>query len=80
MTVIDLDLLRRLFKDLFDVPADEVDMDTAMDDLFEWDSISHVELVIRLETLAGIRLTPEEIVTMTSVKAILSKFKPQHST
>jgi acyl carrier protein len=47
-----------------------VTLDDDMTSLAEWDSLSHMAIVLELETEAGRRLSPEEIVLVTSVRAI----------
>jgi acyl carrier protein len=64
------DKLRRLLSDTLGVPPDAIKSDAAMNNTVEWDSIMHLNLCLSIEQAFGIRLTPEEILEMTSVPAI----------
>lgn len=63
-----------IFVEVFDMDPTDMDPDLTMDDVDSWDSISHIDLVIRLETRTGIKLKPAEIVILTSVRSILERF------
>jgi len=52
------------------VPESDIHDHLTMDDLEDWDSLKHMELIIAIETSAGIELTFDEIVNMRSVLAI----------
>ena len=47
-----------------------IEVDSAIGELDGWDSIGHVKLILALESLYKIKLTPSEIVKLTTVHAI----------
>lgn len=48
-----------------------VDMETKKDDIVEWDSINHLNLIVELESAFDPRLTMEEIEKLNSVRQIV---------
>ena len=50
-------------------PEDIVDT-LGMDDLGTWDSLSHMQLIVTIESDYGIELTADEIVTMRTIGSI----------
>jgi len=46
-----------------------------MDELKDWDSISHVNLMLKIEKIFKIKLTASEFFELTSVKKILNRLK-----
>lgn len=46
-----------------------------MDELKDWDSISHVNLMLKIEKVFKIKLTASEFFELTSVKKILNRLK-----
>ena len=50
-------------------PEDVVDT-LGMDDLGTWDSLSHMQLIVTIESDYGIELTADEIVTMRTIGSI----------
>lgn len=63
-----------LFVDVFDMDPSDMNPDLTIDDVDSWDSMSHIDLIIRLEERTGIKLKPAEIVILTSVRSILERF------
>jgi len=54
-------------------PAGTINAETTMDDIEEWDSLSHVLLMGGLEEKLGISIPLDEAVEITSVREILEK-------
>ena len=44
--------------------------DLAYGDLSEWDSLNHVDLMLRLESEFGVEIGEDEMLSLTSVRAI----------
>ena len=65
-----LEQVRQIAADLFDVPVDEIQPATSRDDLSQWDSLQHVNLVIALEQTFDLQFTPEHIEQMLSIELI----------
>ena len=60
-----------LMAEILQVSEDMITEDTRMDDLEEWDSLTHVMLIGELETRLGISIPLDEAVEITSVKELL---------
>ena len=63
--------LEKLLKDTFQI--DKINLDYSMDDIPEWDSFKHIELIIGLEQEFGIKLEYTDTTEMTSIPIIKSK-------
>ncbi len=60
--------LRNILFEVFS--QNNICIDDSIDTIDEWDSMLHMELIIALEKSYSIRVEPEDIVTLTSVKSI----------
>ena len=60
------DILAKTFR----VKIDELNESTAIESIDTWDSLTHMELIANLEQELQIEFTGDEIVEMTSLKAI----------
>ena len=63
--------LEKLLKKIFQV--DKISLDYSMDDIPEWDSFKHIELIIGLEQEFNIKLEYTDSTDMTSIPIIKSK-------
>ncbi len=61
--------IKQIFTELFDVV--DVDDSLTREDIEEWDSLMHIQLVLALEGTFGIKFTTTEIVDMDSVGKII---------
>ena len=55
-----------------DLDADEVTETLHMDHVASWDSMCHLRLMLALEDAFGVTLSPGQMASMTSVKAIMN--------
>jgi acyl carrier protein len=62
------DRIRRVFSDVFQVPLDEVTMQSSPETIATWDSLQHLNLVLALEQEFQIQFTPEEVEQLLSVE------------
>ncbi len=62
-----LSQLRDIMIDVFDVDDLEITSDTTADDVEEWDSLSHVRLVVAVERKFGFKLKNSEIEALKTV-------------
>lgn len=59
--------LREIMIDVFDVDDLEITRATSAEDVEEWDSLSHVRLVVAVERKFGFKLKNSEIEALKSV-------------
>lgn len=59
--------IQRVFREVFDDDALHVADTTSAKDVPNWDSLSHVKLVLRLEEEFNIRFSLHEVTTMANV-------------
>lgn len=63
--------LEKLLKKTFQI--EEINLDSSMDDIPEWDSFKHIELIISLEEEFKIKLEYTDTTEMTSIPIIKNK-------
>lgn len=68
--MIDTERLNRVVSDTLGVHIDSITDESAPDNIEKWDSLSHINLVMAIESEFNIRLTPEDTLDMLSVKLI----------
>ena len=71
--------VRRVISTTFDVPLDEVTIDTSRETLERWDSMGHLVLTLELEQEFGVQLVPEHVVRMTSVRDAAEILSTEHA-
>ena len=64
------DRLSIILSQVFGVSADSIKDESSPDTVASWDSMSHINMVLALESEFGISLTPEDAMEMLSVKLI----------
>jgi acyl carrier protein len=64
--------LRLMLADIFQVPLEEITPDLAFGDLPQWDSLGHMELMMRLEEGFNAEITTESIAVLTSLPVIIT--------
>jgi acyl carrier protein len=64
-----LDTIRGIMNDVFDVDLDEgsVKPDTTANDIEEWDSLSHIRLIVAIERKFNVRFKNSEIESLKRV-------------
>ena len=68
----DLDTrLEKILKEVFQI--EEVDLNFSMDEIPEWDSFKHYELIIAVENEFKIKLEDVDTIEITSIPIIKSK-------
>jgi acyl carrier protein len=63
---ITLDVLQEVFKSAFSSEV-SINENTSKENLPEWDSINHLNLVVELEDRFNIQFSPDEIESMKSI-------------
>ena len=62
--------VQALLAEAFQVPVEQVAPDLAFGDLPEWDSLGHMEVMMRLEEQFGVEISTDTIAELVSVPAI----------
>jgi acyl carrier protein len=62
--------VQTLLAEVFEVPFDEVTAELAFGDLPQWDSLGHMDLMMRLEERFDVEISTETIAELVSVPAI----------
>jgi acyl carrier protein len=63
--------LENLLKETFQI--EKIDLESSMDDIPEWDSFKHIELIIAIEEKFKIQLEYTDTTEMVSIPIIKSK-------
>lgn len=63
--------LNGVFQDVFDDESITVNDETTANDIEDWDSLEHINLVVAIEKQFGIKLTMEEVNGLTNVGAMV---------
>lgn len=67
-----IERLNEVFQDVFDDEDIVVDEETTADDIEDWDSIEHINLISAVESEFGIRFTMGEVSGMKNVGELIS--------
>lgn len=67
---ITIDQLQEIFRNAFSSDV-SISSETNKDNLPEWDSINHLNLIVELEDQLNLQFTPEEIESIKSVHILL---------
>jgi acyl carrier protein len=73
------DQVQALLAEVFDVSPADIHAGLAFGDLPEWDSLGHMELMMRLEEQFGVEITTEMIAQLIDVPSICAYLSPAHS-
>jgi acyl carrier protein len=68
-----MDLTERvigMIESIYSLPSGVVSSESKRGEIEQWDSLGHLVLVLQLEQEFGVQLSPEDIESMTSVRAI----------
>ena len=63
-----MEKIQDIFRDVFDDEELVVEDSTSSDDIEEWDSLSHIQLVVAVEKTFGLKLTSKEILSWEDVR------------
>ena len=59
--------LNEIFNDVLDCEGIKLEENTCADDIEEWDSLSHIQLIVAIEKELGIKFTSHEIMKWNNV-------------
>jgi len=64
------DQVQKLIAEAFQVPSDLVTPELAFGDIPQWDSLGHMEIMLRLEEQFGVKIDSDTIAELISVREI----------
>ncbi len=64
------DQLKTIMAEILSLAPDEITEESSMENIENWDSLSHLHLISKLEETFKIKIEPEEILNLTSFSAI----------
>jgi len=67
--------LNRVFKTVFDNESIEINPELTADDVDEWDSLSHINLMIAIELEFGIEFDQSEIQNFANVGELMTSIE-----
>ena len=62
--------LKQVVSDILEVDIDDINENSSPDNIEKWDSLSHIKLVMAIEVEFNVKLTPDDVMDMLSVKLI----------
>jgi len=68
--MIDNKILNEVISDVLGVPLEDITEESSSDNIDKWDSLSHINLIMAIESEFNVNLTPEDTIDMLSVKLI----------
>ena len=66
-----LEKVQEIFRDVLDNDEIELSFETTADDIEEWDSLSHIQLIVAIEKEFKIKFTSKEIMSWDNVGEML---------
>ncbi len=63
--------LNEIFIDVLDLDECELQEGTSANDFEEWDSLSHIQLIVAIEKTFGIRFSAKEIMSFENVGCLV---------
>lgn len=74
------DKLNQIFRRVFDDNDINITPETTANDIDGWDSLSHVNLIVAIETKFGIRFSQKELLTFKNVGDLLKSIRSKIAT
>jgi acyl carrier protein len=66
------DRLNQIFREVFDNDDINIALDMTANDIDGWDSLSHVNLIVAIETKFNIRFSNKELMTFKNIGDLLN--------
>lgn len=66
-----IDQLQKIFREIFDDDDLVISTDTTAEDIEAWDSLTHLQLIVKVEQVFGIKFTTVQLKNMHSVGAMV---------
>lgn len=65
--------LANIVSEVFEVPVEELSIDTNRDDIDAWDSLGHLNLIMSVEKAFKVKFKTEEVETIESLRDLQEK-------
>ena len=62
--------IKEVMSDIFAISIDEITGDSSMDTIPSWDSLGHLQLIIKLEEEFTVSFSERDTLSMTSFKSV----------
>ena len=66
-----LNRVQRILADIFQVPVEQITLMWSPETIENWDSITHLNVVLAIEQEFGVQILPEEFEQLLSVEQIM---------
>ena len=63
-------IAKTLLSEVFNIPIDKIKDDASIDNIEDWDSLAHVQVITRLEEILGRALDIDELIETVNLKGI----------
>lgn len=70
-----LEEIKMIFQEVFDDESLNVTMNTTSEDIEEWDSLEHINIILLVENRFKVKMDFQELSEINSVKQIVDKVK-----
>jgi acyl carrier protein len=67
--------IKNIFVDNFQINPDEININTGMNDIAQWSSLTHIFIIDNIESVFNIQFTPNDIEKSINVKQIINIVK-----
>ena len=67
---MNLEDIKKLVSEVLNIPIESINNNSSINDIIEWDSLSHMTIIINLEKALSIQFSGEDITEMTSIASI----------
>ena len=67
--------IKKIMTEVFEIESSLVNDEISQKNTGQWDSLSHLNLIVEIEEEFDISFTPEQIGSMTSLKIIMEEIK-----
>ena len=70
--------LNVIFRDVMDNDEIELEEDTTAEDIEEWDSLAHVQLIEKIEAVFGVRFSAKEMTSWDELGELVESIQAKH--
>ena len=67
--------IKKVLSEVFGLSVDAVGSQSTMEAIDKWDSLTHMDLIVKLEEEFNVTFEPEEMIKMVSFSDIISTLK-----